>query len=36
VKDENRTYDVMVEREVWEKKKDGEKLEFLRPPNEQR
>lgn len=36
VKDENRTYDVMVERDVWEKKKDGDKLEFLRPPDEQR
>ena len=36
VKDENRTYDVMVERDVWEKKKDGDTLEFLRPPDEQR
>lgn len=36
VKDGNRTYDVMVERDVWEKKKDGDKLEFLRPPDEQR
>lgn len=35
VKDENRTYDVMVERDVWEKKKDGDTLEFLRPTNEQ-
>ena len=35
VKDENRTYDVMVERDVWEQKKDGDTLEFLRPPNEQ-
>ena len=36
VKDQNRTYDVMVERDVWEKKKDGDTLEFLRPPSEQR
>ncbi len=35
VKKENRTYDVMVERDVWEKKKDGDTLEFLRPPSEQ-
>ena len=35
VKDQNRTYEVMVERDVWEKKKDGDTLEFLRPPSEQ-
>lgn len=35
VKDENRTYKVTVEREVWEQKKDGDTLQFLRPRNEQ-
>lgn len=35
VKEKNRTYDVIVERDVWEKKKDGDTLEFLRPPSEQ-
>jgi hypothetical protein len=36
VPDENRTYDVIVERELWEHKKEGDQLEFLRPPNEQK
>lgn len=33
---ENREYEVMVEKDVWDAKKDGDTLEFLRPPSEQR
>ena len=36
VESEKREYDVMVEKEIWEKKKDGDTIEFLRPPREQR
>jgi hypothetical protein len=36
VAEENRTYDVIVERELWEQKKEGDTLSFLRPPNEQK
>jgi hypothetical protein len=36
VPDENRTYDVIVEKELWEQKKEGDPLDFLRPPNEQK
>jgi hypothetical protein len=36
VPEENRTYDVIVEKELWEQKKDGDSLDFLRPPNEQK
>lgn len=36
VAEENRTYDVIVEKELWEKKKEGDTLDFLRPPNEQK
>ena len=32
----HRTYDVPVEKPVYESKKDGESLTFLRPPSEQR
>ena len=35
VESEKREYDVMVEREIWEKKKPGDALEFLRPRSEQ-
>ncbi len=35
VKEENRTYEVMVEKDLWNGKKDGERLDFLRPPSEQ-
>lgn len=35
VKEENREYEVMVEKELWDGKKDGETIEFLRPPSEQ-
>lgn len=35
VAEENRTYRVMVERELWEAKKIGERLDFLRPVEEQ-
>ena len=35
VPEENREYTVIVEKELWEKKKEGEPMEFLRPPNEQ-
>lgn len=35
VDSEKREYDVMVEKEIWEKKKTGDTLEFLRPPSEQ-
>lgn len=36
VKDQNRTYTVIVEKELWEKTKDGDTIDFLRPANEQR
>ena len=36
VPEENRTYDVIVEKELWEQKKDGDPIDFLRPPNEQK
>ena len=32
----HRTYDVPVEKPVYESKKDGDTLTFLRPPSEQR
>ena len=35
VESEKREYEVMVEKEIWGKKKPGETLEFLRPPSEQ-
>lgn len=35
VESEKREYEVMVMKEVWEAKKIGDKLEFLRPPSEQ-
>ena len=35
VPEENRTYEVIVEKELWDQKKEGDTLEFLRPPNEQ-
>jgi hypothetical protein len=36
VPEENRTYEVIVEKELWESKKEGDKLDFLRPPDEQK
>ena len=36
VESEKREYEVMVEKDIWEKKKNGDTLEFLRPPSEQR
>jgi hypothetical protein len=36
VDSEKREYEVMVEKDVWQKKKDGDTIEFLRPPSEQR
>lgn len=36
VEKENREYDVMVEKDVWDARKVGDTLEFLRPPSEQR
>ena len=36
VESEKREYEVMVEKEIWDKKKPGDALEFLRPPSEQR
>ena len=36
VESEKREYEVMVEKEIWEKKKPGDTLEFLRPASEQR
>ncbi len=36
VEKENRTYEVPVEKPVYEGKKVGDKLEFVRPPSEQR
>ncbi len=35
VESEKREYDVMVEKQLWEKKQPGDTLEFLRPPSEQ-
>ena len=35
VESEKREYEVMVEKEIWEQKKPGDPLEFLRPPSEQ-
>lgn len=35
VEAEKRTYEVMVEKELWQGKKDGTRLDFLRPPSEQ-
>jgi len=35
VESEKREYEVMVEKELWDKKKPGDTLEFLRPPSEQ-
>lgn len=36
VESEKREYEVMVEKEVWESKKIGDELQFLRPPSEQK
>ena len=36
VPEENRAYDVIVEKELWEQKKEGDTLEVLRPPDEQK
>jgi len=36
VEKENRTYDVPVEKPVYESKKEGDTIEFVRPPSEQR
>ena len=36
VPEENRTYDVIVEKELWQQKKDGDSLDFLRPEDEQK
>lgn len=36
VPEENRVYTVIVEKELWDQKKEGEPMEFLRPPNEQK
>jgi hypothetical protein len=36
VESEKREYDVMIEKDVWLKKKDGDTIQFLRPPSEQR
>ena len=36
VPEENRTYEVIVEKELWETKKEGDTLDFLRPPDEQK
>jgi hypothetical protein len=36
VESEKREFEVMVMKEVWEAKKIGDKLDFLRPPSEQR
>jgi hypothetical protein len=35
VKEDNRTYEVTVEKDLWQTKKDGDRLDFLRPPSEQ-
>lgn len=36
VEKENRTYDVPVEKRIYDAKTVGDKLEFVRPPSEQR
>ena len=36
VAEENRTYDVIVEKALWDQKKEGDRLDFLRPPDEQK
>lgn len=36
VEKENRTYDVPVEKRIYDTKSVGDKLEFVRPPSEQR
>jgi hypothetical protein len=36
VESQQREYEVMVMKEVWEQKKIGDPLQFLRPPSEQR
>jgi hypothetical protein len=36
VESEKREFEVMVMKEVWDAKKIGDKLDFLRPPSEQR
>ena len=36
VPEENRTYDVMLEKDRWQQTKDGDTLEFLRPADEQK
>lgn len=36
VESEKREYEVMVEKDIWDLKKDGDTLEFLKPPREQR
>ena len=35
VESEKREYEVMVEKDLWQQKKDGDTLQFLRPPSEQ-
>ncbi len=35
VESAQREYDVMVMKEIWESKKVGDKIDFLRPPSEQ-
>ena len=36
VADENREYEVIVERDIWEKKNIGDQMSFFRPPSQQR
>jgi len=36
VEAEKREYEVMVEKQIWEEKKTGDALQFLRPESEQR
>ena len=36
VENENRTYDVPVEKPTYEMKNNGDRIEFVRPPSEQR
>lgn len=36
VEKEDRTYDVPVEKRVFDARQEGDKLEFVRPPSEQR
>jgi hypothetical protein len=35
VPDDNRTYDVIVEKALWDQKKEGDRLDFRKPPSEQ-